>query len=135
MIHSNHVELGDLLIEDTGILGKLVYRVTNDFLHIKLQNIDNGFEHDKCFRNLGELEEFIKSESDSITLIPLHWLEVKDLEKVSVSIETCNSAFDENGHLELSRILIGLAENIANNNKPSKLLDINGNVVGTVKYE
>ncbi|MGG1071353.1 hypothetical protein COJ01_18050 [Priestia megaterium] len=72
MIHSNHVEIGDLLIEDTGILGKLVYKVTNDFLHIKLQNIDNGFEHDKCFRNLGELEEFIKSESDSITLIPLH---------------------------------------------------------------
>lgn len=60
---------------------------------------------------------------------------MKYLEKVSVSIETCNSAFEENGHLELSRILIGLAENIANNNKPSKLLDINGNVVGTVKYE
>jgi preprotein translocase subunit YajC len=72
MTHSEHVEIGDLVVVDTGILGKLVYKVTNDFLHIKLENIDNGFEHDKCFKSLFELEEFIREQSGSVILVALH---------------------------------------------------------------
>lgn len=73
MTHSEaHVEIGDLIVIKTGILGKIVYKVTHDFLHIKLENIDNGFEHDKYFRSLCELQEFIRNESTDIQLVPLH---------------------------------------------------------------
>lgn len=70
--HSEHVALGDLVVVDTGILGKLVYKVTNDFLHIKLENIDNGFEYNEVFKSLGELDEFIRKYSSNIRLVSLH---------------------------------------------------------------
>ncbi len=72
VIHSEHVALGDLVVVDTGILGKLVYKVTNDFLHIKLENIDNGFEYSEVFKSLGELDEFIRKYSSNIRLVSLH---------------------------------------------------------------
>ncbi|ARO21474.1 hypothetical protein B2J90_29205 (plasmid) [Bacillus tropicus] len=72
MIHSEHVALGDLVVVDTGILGKLVYKVTNDFLHIKLENIDNGFEYNEVFKSLGELDEFIRKYSSNMRLVSLH---------------------------------------------------------------
>ncbi|MES9681869.1 hypothetical protein ABWK22_02890 [Gottfriedia acidiceleris] len=72
MTHSEHVEVGDLVVVDTGILGKLVYKVTNDFLHIKLENIDNGFEHNKLFKNLCELQDFIGEKTNGAKLVPLH---------------------------------------------------------------
>lgn len=70
--HSEHVALGDLVVVDTGILGKLVYKVTNDFLHIKLENIDNGFEYNEVFKSLGELDEFIRKYSSNMRLVSLH---------------------------------------------------------------
>ncbi|AJH02554.1 hypothetical protein AS86_6537 (plasmid) [Bacillus thuringiensis HD1002] len=70
--HSEHVALGDLVVVDTGVLGKLVYKVTNDFLHIKLENIDNGFEYNEVFKSLGELDEFIRKYSSNIRLVSLH---------------------------------------------------------------
>ncbi|AFQ30297.1 hypothetical protein P4493_10550 [Bacillus thuringiensis] len=72
MTHSEHVALGDLVVVDTGVLGKLVYKVTNDFLHIKLENIDNGFEYNEVFKSLGELDEFIRKYSSNIRLVSLH---------------------------------------------------------------
>ncbi|MGH1263285.1 hypothetical protein ACQVWE_13370 [Bacillus cereus] len=72
MTHSEHVALGDLVVVDTGILGKLVYKVTNDFLHIKLENIDNGFEYNEVFKSLGELDEFIRKYSSNMRLVSLH---------------------------------------------------------------
>ncbi|MBG0967694.1 hypothetical protein [Bacillus sp. SRB3LM] len=72
MTHSEHVEIGDLVVVDTGILGKLVYKVTSDFLHIKLENIDNGFEYNEVFKSLGQLDEFIRKHSSNIRLVPLH---------------------------------------------------------------
>ncbi|WP_232357392.1 hypothetical protein [Bacillus tropicus] len=72
VIHSEHVALGDLVVVDTGILGKLVYKVTNDFLHIKLENIDNGFEYNEVFKSLGELDEFIRKYSSNMRLVSLH---------------------------------------------------------------
>lgn len=70
--HSEHVEIGDLVVVDTGILGKLVYKVTSDFLHIKLENIDNGFEYNEVFKSLGQLDEFIRKHSSNIRLVALH---------------------------------------------------------------
>ncbi|BCT30327.1 MULTISPECIES: hypothetical protein [Bacillus subtilis group] len=64
-------EIDDIVVIDTGILGKIAYKVTHDFLHIKLENIDNGFEHDQVFKNLEELSAFI-NDSPSIQLVPLH---------------------------------------------------------------
>ncbi|PFB64505.1 hypothetical protein COK00_11955 [Bacillus cereus] len=72
MTLNEHVALGDLVVVDTGILGKLVYKVTNDFLHIKLENIDNGFEYNEVFKSLGELDEFIRKYSSNMRLVSLH---------------------------------------------------------------
>ncbi|WP_243510058.1 hypothetical protein [Cytobacillus oceanisediminis] len=72
MTKLSNVELGDLVIINTGILGKLAYRVTNDFLHIKLENIENGFEYNEVFSSLDDLQVFIEKHSNIIKLVPLH---------------------------------------------------------------
>lgn len=54
------VELHDLVIMNYGsMFGKLPYRVTKDFLHFRLENLDNGFTHEKTFDSLDEIEQFI----------------------------------------------------------------------------
>ncbi len=46
--------------------------------------------------------------------------------------DTGNSAFtDENYHEEIARILRNLADKIENGNSPTRLLDSNGNSIGT----
>lgn len=67
------VELGDLVIASTNpLLGKMAYRVIRDVLYIKLENIENGFEYEKVFLDLDELQSFIESHSHIFQLIPLH---------------------------------------------------------------
>ncbi|MEX3713502.1 hypothetical protein ABFV99_13955 [Cytobacillus horneckiae] len=65
-------EIGDLVVVNHGILGKYGYKITNDFLHIKLESIDNGFEYPKVFKNLEELDKHIYSNSETLHLVPLH---------------------------------------------------------------
>lgn len=71
MTHSEkYVEIGDLVIFESGMLGRPAYKVTSDSLHIKLENIENGFEYPRTFNGLTELQEFIRTES--VELITLH---------------------------------------------------------------
>lgn len=55
-------------------------------------------------------------------------------DKITITINTGNSAFEENPN-EVSRILRNLADKLENGKQPTKPMDINGNSVGTVKYE
>lgn len=58
------------------------------------------------------------------------------MEKITIKIKTVNSAFEDMPEVEISRILHKLAEDTINygiGNK--KLLDINGNTVGSVEIE
>lgn len=58
------------------------------------------------------------------------------MEKITITIKTGNSAFEENVSGEVARILRGLADKLENyHQQPTKLMDINGNKVGTVEYE
>jgi hypothetical protein len=57
------------------------------------------------------------------------------LDKITITIRTGNSAFDGNVEGEVSRILRELASKIESGREPSKVMDINGNSVGTVEYE
>ena len=60
------------------------------------------------------------------------------MKTVTIKIQTENESF---GHYytevcaEVARILEGLAEKIRYGGEPEKLLDVNGNTVGTVKYQ
>lgn len=69
--NNEYVEIGDLVIIDQGILGKVVYKVTNDFLHIRLHDIDRGWDHEKVFKNLEGLQRFIDG-STNVKLVSLH---------------------------------------------------------------
>lgn len=52
---------------------------------------------------------------------------------IRIKIKTENAAFqDGNKRCEVARILRNLADKIESGESPSKLLDINGNCVGTV---
>lgn len=67
-----NVEVGDLVIAKSGgLLGKIAYRVTNDPLHIKLENIDNGYEYKKLFKSLNELKSYIEEHSHVFQLISM----------------------------------------------------------------
>lgn len=57
------------------------------------------------------------------------------MNRITITINTKNAAFDENENLELARILKELSERIENNDIPRSLLDINGNKVGTIETE
>lgn len=64
MTHSEaYVEIGDLVIFQTEMLGRPAYKVVSDSLHIKLKNIETNFEYPRCFTGLTELQEFIRTES------------------------------------------------------------------------
>lgn len=56
------------------------------------------------------------------------------MEKVIISIETVNAAFDENEGNELARILKEIAEKLENGSQPELIRDINGNKVGKIEY-
>lgn len=56
-------------------------------------------------------------------------------EKMIITINASGSAFDEDPSTEIARILHDLANKVSAGRAPEKLLDINGNKVGIVKYE
>lgn len=51
-----------------------------------------------------------------------------------ITLATDNAAFEADQRGEIARILRGLAARIENGQDPSRLLDYNGNAVGTVTY-
>jgi len=54
---------------------------------------------------------------------------------LKIEIKTDNEAFaNDNKNLEIARILHKLAHSLEIGNEPARLMDINGNVVGTVEY-
>lgn len=56
--------------------------------------------------------------------------------QVTITIAMDNAAFDEEPASELARILRGAADGIeADGNCDRKLRDINGNVVGAMRFE
>lgn len=56
------------------------------------------------------------------------------LEKVIITIFTVNDAFDERENDEVARILRELADKLESNFTPRKVLDLYGNVVGSIQY-
>lgn len=73
MIHDGrHASIGDLVIINTGILGKIAYKITSDFLHIRLVDIENDLEYNQLFNSLEELENFIDMNSSTVELVTLH---------------------------------------------------------------
>lgn len=57
------------------------------------------------------------------------------MERITITISTGNSAFEDNKEYEVARILRGLADKIEDGREPSKLMDVNGNSAGKVVYE
>lgn len=62
------------------------------------------------------------------------------MDKVTIEIDTVNSAFKEDDEAEtegqeIARILRKFADEIEDRYYPEKLRDINGNTVGKVMYE
>lgn len=57
------------------------------------------------------------------------------MESVTIKINTENQAFDGDTGYELARILRGLADRFEEGGSPSKLMDVNGNKVGSVEYD
>jgi hypothetical protein len=66
-----HVEAGDLLIIDHTMIGRLAYRVVQEFMQVVLINIDNDYQYHREFSSLEELEEFIKKD-DTFRHVPLN---------------------------------------------------------------
>lgn len=54
--------------------------------------------------------------------------------RFEVKIETATAAFGDDQFGELSRILGEVSEKMASGFAPEKLVDINGNTVGSVKF-
>ena len=54
------------------------------------------------------------------------------MNKIIISINTANSAFEGNEGKEVARILRELADKLEHGGQPSSVRDINGNKVGTV---
>lgn len=57
------------------------------------------------------------------------------MEKITITIKTVNSAFEDSKEDELARILEEISSVIRNGNNPTVVRDINGNKVGTIEYE
>lgn len=60
------------------------------------------------------------------------------MKTVTIKIQTENESFSptyQDSCTELARILAWLARQIRYGSEPTKLLDVDGNAVGTVKYE
>ena len=59
----------------------------------------------------------------------------KELTKVTITLETLNSAFDENKIEEVKRILLEMLESYNFNNQNNCVLrDINGNMIGEYQF-
>lgn len=54
------------------------------------------------------------------------------MEKIIITIDTVNAAFDDEPATEIARILHKLADDLEQFDSPDKLFDANGNAVGTV---
>ena len=54
---------------------------------------------------------------------------------IKILIETDNAAFADGPEYEIARILRRLAEDIEAGREPGVLMDVNGNLVGTVTYK
>lgn len=57
------------------------------------------------------------------------------MEKITIEIETLNSAFELSKEDEVGRILREIADKIERGHTPTKAMDINGNSVGKINYE
>lgn len=58
------------------------------------------------------------------------------IERIIITIDTTNAAFDDDLTGEAARILRALADDIEGGFCiPSRLFDYNGNAIGNVKYE
>lgn len=57
------------------------------------------------------------------------------MEKITIEINTTNSAFEGCQEMELARILRKLADSLESGLAPSRLMDINGNKTGQVEYK
>lgn len=58
------------------------------------------------------------------------------MDKITITIHTTNDAFGTYPNLQVARILENLANRLqSGGSMPTKLIDYNGNVVGTVEVE
>jgi len=55
------------------------------------------------------------------------------MQKITITIETENAAFDPDPEVEVARILKDLATKLDRSELPDELRDYNGNKVGTVE--
>lgn len=53
----------------------------------------------------------------------------------NININCSNAAFDDAPEIELARILSHLVNELREGIRPTVLIDLNGNTVGTVTYE
>jgi hypothetical protein len=66
-----HVEAGDLLVINHTMIGRLAYRVEQEFMQVILVNIDNGYQYDREFSSLEELDTYV-STNNMFTHVPLN---------------------------------------------------------------
>ena len=69
---NNYIEVGDLIVFRTNLLGKLVYKIEVDSLNVKLVSINKDrHEYHQVFRSLYDLEQFVLDESNNAESISL----------------------------------------------------------------
>lgn len=57
------------------------------------------------------------------------------MDRITITINLGGSAFGDDPYLEVSRILKELSKKFNDGDEPCKVMDINGNSVGTIVYE
>lgn len=57
------------------------------------------------------------------------------MKKLTISMNTENSAFEGNTEYEVARILREIADKIEQGHEPTKVMDINGNKVGEIEIK
>ena len=60
---------------------------------------------------------------------------MEDKNMFKIEIETGNAAFEDDRNMELARILRQIAERLENGEDAGRVLDINGNKVGSFEME
>lgn len=55
--------------------------------------------------------------------------------EIKIRIKIVNAAFQDMPEYEVARMLRELADKLESGRQPGKLLDLNGNAVGSVEYE
>lgn len=69
----NNIEVGDLIVFHTQMLGKLVYKVEIDCLHVRLISInEDRHEYRERFKSLYDLEDFIANSSKRINVLSIN---------------------------------------------------------------